>query len=139
MTATPCETLSCDGASGRQTSSPVILRRLGLLSLFGVLAVLFVWPLAMLVIGAFRTASPGLEGAWTLQPVIEVFTGPSAAPMPAVANWWLVSPRWSVPTLPASLKPNRSRATPPTPLYQSLPPKPPSAIEALDPFFSRPY
>ena len=51
--------------------------------------------------------------------------------MPAVANWWSWSPTLSVPTLPASLKPNRSRATPPTALYQSLPPKPPSAIEVL--------
>ena len=43
----------------------------GLLALCVVAAVLFVWPVAMLLIGAFRTAPPGLGGHWT----VHGFTG----------------------------------------------------------------
>lgn len=49
---------------------------LALSPLFVLLAVLFVWPLVMLVVGAFRTSSPGNPGNWTTQAVFTTFNSP---------------------------------------------------------------
>lgn len=60
--------------------SPARWRRLRphlLLSpLYILLGVLFVWPLLMLVAGAFRTSSPGNQGEWTLAAAATTFASP---------------------------------------------------------------
>lgn len=60
--------------------SPALWRRLRphlLLSpLYILLGILFVWPLLMLVAGAFRTASPGNQGEWTLAAATTTFSSP---------------------------------------------------------------
>ena len=41
--------------------------------------VLFVWPVAMIVLGGFREGYPGTSTGWTLDPLITVFTSASTA------------------------------------------------------------
>ncbi|MBP2231922.1 iron(III) transport system permease protein [Azospirillum agricola] len=45
-------------------------RRLWPLPLFAGLALLLVWPAAMLAIGVFRTAPPGMPGGWSVEPLL---------------------------------------------------------------------
>lgn len=57
--------------------SPLQARRAGRLSpLVLLLILLFVWPLAMLVAGSFRSTSPFLPGAWTLEAWAQTFRNP---------------------------------------------------------------
>lgn len=64
---------------------PLHLRKHLLLApLYILLGILFVWPLAMLVAGAFRTSSPGNPGQWTLAAASTTFS--SAGIFTAVGN-----------------------------------------------------
>lgn len=58
-------------------------RHAPLLLFLGGVTVFFVWPLAMLAVGAFRTAPPGAAGDWSLA-ALSVFA--SAATRQAIAN-----------------------------------------------------
>jgi iron(III) transport system permease protein len=57
--------------------------------LFTALGVLLVWPLAMLVLGSFRTAAPGFPGDWTLNAWREAFVGEGTGL--AIRNSFLIS------------------------------------------------
>lgn len=48
-------------------------RRVGTLALVLLVGFLFIWPVAMLFIGIFRNAPPGLPGEWTLDPLVRTF------------------------------------------------------------------
>ncbi|HKU94673.1 MAG TPA: iron ABC transporter permease, partial [Vineibacter sp.] len=50
------------------------LTRAGMGLLLVVVAILFVWPVSMLLIGMFRSGPPGMPGAWTVDTVIRVLT-----------------------------------------------------------------
>jgi iron(III) transport system permease protein len=52
--------------------------------LLAVVAFLFFWPLAMLLVGIFRSSPPGLGGEWTLAPLLRTATAP--ATWTALAN-----------------------------------------------------
>ena len=58
--------------------------RAGLALLAVVLALLFVWPLIMLTVGAFRTAAPGHAGDWTLGAFAEALSSPGV--LTAIGN-----------------------------------------------------
>lgn len=68
--------------SGRKTTP-------GLIALCVVAVVLFVWPVVMLLVGAFRTAPPGLGGHWTVSGFTDAIT--SGAVWHAFANSLLLS------------------------------------------------
>ncbi len=68
--------------SGRKTTP-------GLIVLCVVALVLFVWPVVMLLVGAFRTAPPGLGGHWTTHGFISAIT--SGSVWHAFANSLLLS------------------------------------------------
>ncbi|OLT18861.1 hypothetical protein BJF78_11775 [Pseudonocardia sp. CNS-139] len=42
-----------------------------------VVAVLFVYPTVMVVVGAFRTSSPGFPGSWSVQGFVDAYTDPA--------------------------------------------------------------
>lgn len=50
------------------------LTRAGMGLLMLVIAILFVWPVAMLLVGMFRSSPPGMPGSWTVETVIRVFS-----------------------------------------------------------------
>ncbi len=50
------------------------LTRGGMGLLLVVVAILFVWPVSMLLVGMFRSGPPGMPGVWTVETVSRVFT-----------------------------------------------------------------
>jgi iron(III) transport system permease protein len=54
----------------------LILKLGGLLAVFG-LSILFLWPVVMLVIGAFRSGTPSRPGVWTIAPFMEALADPT--------------------------------------------------------------
>ena len=54
-----------------------LLPALGMTVLASVVGVLFVYPTVMVVVGAFRTSSPGFPGRWSVQGFIDAYAEPS--------------------------------------------------------------
>lgn len=52
--------------SGNRASPRALIKSAWFVPFFAVIAVLFVWPLIMLMVGAFRSSAPFLPGEWTL-------------------------------------------------------------------------
>jgi iron(III) transport system permease protein len=69
----------------RTSALPASLRRrgarplafLGATALGLVILVLFVYPAVMVVVGAFRTSSPGFPGEWSVQGFVDAYTEPA--------------------------------------------------------------
>ena len=51
--------------------------RLGLWALLALVALLFVWPVVMLLVGIFRSGAPGMPGTWTLAGLSRVLGAPA--------------------------------------------------------------
>jgi iron(III) transport system permease protein len=68
-------------AGGRPAGAADVSNRRGLAPwlwlLLGLIAFLFFWPLAMMLVGIFRSSAPGLGGAWTLAPLARTATAPA--------------------------------------------------------------
>ncbi|MET0181939.1 MAG: hypothetical protein ABW199_03535, partial [Caulobacterales bacterium] len=75
-TLKPAGLVTMSGPSGRSSR---LVRIAIVTTLFVVMALLFVWPLVMLTIGAFRSSAPGLEGGWTLHAFIDILTSKKIA------------------------------------------------------------
>ena len=52
--------------SGHRASPRALVKTAWFIPFLGLIAVLFVWPLIMLIVGAFRSKAPFLPGEWTV-------------------------------------------------------------------------
>jgi len=64
------------GSGGASAGHARIGRRIGLWALLLLVALLFVWPVLMLLAGIFRSAAPGMGGEWTTASLVRTITAP---------------------------------------------------------------
>src|SRR5690625_5046100 len=63
-----------EGPRGTVVLKRWLRNRIAMLAVFAVSAFLFVYPVVMLIIGAFRNADPVMPAQWGFQGFVEVYT-----------------------------------------------------------------